>query len=90
MLSYFLIDLWFLTPVINAQVLNPTAKLAKSTGTPINETNAEIETHSLTEKQKRESAQSNSNPYTLLYAFHSSNHYVLFLLKNNFLFCLPF
>ena len=70
-------------------MLNPTAELAKSTKTLINETNAEIETHSLTEKQKREYFQSNSNPYTFLYAF-AIPIIVSFLVKDNFFFCLSF
>ena len=43
------------------------------TGTPTNETNAEIETHSLTAETK-----SNLKPYTRFSPFHSLTHCFIF------------
>ena len=45
---FLMIDLYFLIPAISAQIFIPTAELVIATGTPTNETNAEIETHPLT------------------------------------------
>ena len=39
-------------------------------------------------KQEQENAPSNLTPGSLFYAFHSLNYYVLFILKDNFLFYL--
>ena len=60
-----------------------TTKVAVPIGTPTNEVNAETETHSLTTETKQENVESNSKPYILFYAFHSLNHYGLFLPKEN-------
>ena len=54
--------------------------IATPIGTPTNEANAEIETQPLTAETKQENSQSNLKPYTFS-AFHSWNHYVLFLLN---------
>ena len=47
-----MIDLYFLISAVIAQIFNPTAEPAMLTGILTNETNAEIETHPLTEKTK--------------------------------------
>ena len=41
---FFIIDLYFLIPVVIAQIFNPTVELVKPTGTQTNEANKEIET----------------------------------------------
>ena len=60
-----------------------TTEVALPIGTPTKEVNAETETHSLTTETKQENVESNSKPYILFYAFHSLNHYGLFLPKEN-------
>ena len=47
-LFFFVIDLYFLIPVVTAQIFIPTVELAIPTGTTANEANAEIETQPLT------------------------------------------
>ena len=73
-----MIDLYFLIPSVNAQIFNPTAELIIPTKTPTNDPNAEIETQPLIVEMK------------IRKCFRSLNHYVLFLLKNNFLYHLFF
>ena len=68
-----------------AKMFNATAKLVIPTGTQTNEENTEIKTQPVTVETKG-SFQHNLNTYTSFYTFHSLNHDVLFLLKNNFLF----
>ena len=85
----FFHDNWFIFfNAVIVQIFNPTTELAIPIETPISKTNAEVEKESL--KQKQENFRSNSKPYTLFYADHSLNHYVIFLLKDSFLFHLLF
>ena len=65
------------------KVFIPTTKIALPIGTPTNEVNAETETRSQTVETIQENVGSNSKPYILFYAFHSLNHYGLFLPKEN-------
>ena len=46
-LFFFIIDLYFLIPAVIAKIFNPIAELVMRTGTPINESNAEMETQLL-------------------------------------------
>ena len=73
-----------------SQIFNPTAEILIPTGTQTNETNAEIETQLVTVETKIRKAQLNLNTYMSFYTFHSLNHYVLFLVKDNFLLYLFF
>ena len=49
----------FLIPAVNAQVYNPTAKLAIPIGIPTNKAKAEIETHPMITETKMVVAQCN-------------------------------
>ena len=49
---FLVIDLFFLTPAVIAQISNPTSQLALPTGIPTNDSNANIETHPLTAEMK--------------------------------------
>ena len=51
-LLFFIIDLYFLTPVVIAQLLNSTAELAIPIRTPTNQANLEIEIQPLTAEIK--------------------------------------
>ena len=54
MMLFFLINvLYFLISAVTAQIFNPSAELVIPTGTPNNEANAEIETHSLAVEMQR-------------------------------------
>ena len=54
MMLFFLINvLYFLISAVTAQIFNPSAELVIPTGTPNNEANAEIETHSLVVEMQR-------------------------------------
>ena len=75
-----MIDLYFLIPVVIAQIFNPAAELVIPTGTPTNEAKAEIKKHRLTAETKIRNC-SNLKSFPLFYVFHLSNH-VLFLLKD--------
>ena len=81
-LSFFfcfsIIHLYSLISEVISWIFNPSEKLAIPRGTSINETNAEIETQPLTVEKKQRNNESNLNYYTLLYAFQSLIHYVLF------------
>ena len=59
-------------------------------GIPTNEANAEIKTQPLTAETKIINVQSNLKPCIIFYAFHPLIHFVLALLKDNFLFHLFF
>ena len=83
-LIFLIIDLYYLIPVVNAQIFNPTVELAIPTGTPPTKANAEIETKPLAETKTR-----NLKPYKPFYVFHSLN-YCFFLLGNDLLFHLFF
>ena len=86
-----MIDLYFLIPAVTSQIFHVIVELAINKGTPTDEANTEIETHPLiSETKNKKNAKSNSKPYTIFYAFQSLNHYVLLLLKDNFLFNLFF
>ena len=49
---FFIIDLYFLIPELIAQIFNPTAELVIATVRQTNETNAKIETQSVTVEAK--------------------------------------
>ena len=51
-LFFLMIYLYFLTPFVIAQIINPTAELAIPKGKPTHEANAEIVTHPLTVETK--------------------------------------
>ena len=57
---------------VDAQICNPAAELAITTGIGTNEANAKIETRPLKIETKIKNAQSNSKPYRLFYAFIKS------------------
>ena len=62
-----------------------------TTETPTNGVNAVIKTYPLTVQTKiRKNVQSNLKRSILFYGCYSLTHYVLFILKNNFLLCLFF
>ena len=67
-----------------AQIFNPTAELVIPTGTQTNEANAEIERQPITVEVKI--IKCSTIIKSSFYAFHSLNHFVLFLLKDSFLF----
>ena len=69
-----------------AQIFIPITELVISTEIQRIEANPEIEKNPVTIEAKVESAQDNLNFYMSLYTFYSLNHYVLFHLKDNFLF----
>ena len=85
-LYLYLIYLYFLISSIIEQIFNPTAEVAIPTGTQTNEVNTETKTLPLTAEIKQENVQSNLKPHTHFYAFHSLNLYVLFHLKDNFIY----
>ena len=85
-LFFLMIDLYFLIPVVTAQIFNPASELVIPTGIPTYEAKAEIKKHRLTGETKiRNCSNLKSFPLSL---FHLSNH-VLFLLKD-FMICLFF
>ena len=86
LLLFFVIELYFLIPVEIAQIFIPSAELIIRTGPKANEVNAQIKTESVTVKTKQTSVQVNLNTYMSSYIFHSLIYYVLFHLKDNFLF----
>ena len=65
-----------MTSTVNAQFVSSTAELAIPVGTQTNEVNADIETQTLASETLKKIAQ--------------WNHYVLFLVEDNFLFDLSF
>ena len=69
----------------NEHIFNPIEELAIPVWASTNEAIAEIETHPLAAEAKLKNPQRNAMPYTPFYAFPSSNNYVLFILKDNFL-----
>ena len=69
----------------NEHIFNPIEELAIPVWASTNEAIAEIETHPLAAEAKLQNPQRNATPYTPFYAFLSSNNYVLFILKDNFL-----
>ena len=70
---------------VNEHIFNTIEELAISVWASTNEAIAEIETHPLAAETKLKNPQRHATPYTPFYAFSSSNNYVLFLLKDNFL-----
>ena len=72
-----------------AQFCIPTAELEMPTGTQTNDANSKIETKPVTVEVKIR-VQHNLDTCQSSHAFHSLNHYVLFYLKDNLLFHLPF
>ena len=73
-----------------AQVFIPTGKLVMRTGTQSNEVNIEIETEPVAPKLNQPSTQHNFSTYKSFYTFQLLNCYILFLLKDDFLFHLFF
>ena len=69
---FMIIDLYFLIPVVIAQIFTPTAGLAIPTEITISKANAEIETQPL--KQKQGNVRSNLKSSTIFYAYHSLNY----------------
>ena len=84
-----IIDLYFLTPAVIAQMFKLIAELAIPMGIPIKEAKAEIETHPVIVGAKIR-VQYNLELYKTSCAFYSSIHFGLFLQRINFLFCLYF
>ena len=68
------------------QIFNPTAELAILRGTQTNEENAKIETQPVTIETKISKFSTEFKYLHVFFIFHSLSHYVLFHLKDNFLF----
>ena len=67
------------------QIFNATSELKIHAATPATKANQKLKHNHWHQKQKQENVQGNAKLYTSFYAFYSLNHYVLFLLKDNFL-----
>ena len=80
-----LLDLYLLIPSVTAQIFIPTTELAIPTVIATNEAVAETKTQPVIVEVQWANLQHNFNTYMSFYIFHSLNHYVLFLLKDNFL-----
>ena len=88
---FFITDSHFLIHAVTEQIFIPTAELVMPTGIATNEANAEIKTQPVTVDAKiSKSVQHNLSNYMSSYIFNSLNHYILFLLNDNFLFHLGF
>ena len=86
-----IIYLYFLIPAKIAQICNHTEELVLPKETQTKETNAETETQTVTVASKRsKSSTYNLNISMSFYTFHLLSHYILFLLKDNFLLHLCF
>ena len=81
-----MIDLYLLIPAVNAQTLPQNSQYLHQH--QLMKQIKKLKHSYWQQKQKQENAQSNLKPYTLCYAIHLLNLYVLFLLEHNFWFCL--
>ena len=85
LLFSFIIYLYFLIPAVIAQTFIYTAELVMSARTATNKGNTETKTQPVTDETKISKSSIFKYLQVFLY-FHSLSHYILFQLKDNFLF----